>query len=182
MCCRRAHPRSRGENRQGSLFRGPVDWLIPAHAGKTEGVLCHECGKRGSSPLTRGKHLAAWIAGVTPGLIPAHAGKTAGTGRPTRRARAHPRSRGENLRAAWRPSAVSGSSPLTRGKLPQAAGHHAGRGLIPAHAGKTKVEAIRLPSGRAHPRSRGENGVLWVVGSAVRGSSPLTRGKPGPRS
>ena len=31
---------------------------------------------------------------------------------------------------------------------------------------------------RAHPRSRGENTVTVSAGSSLRGSSPLTRGKP----
>ena len=54
--------------------------------------------------------------------------------------------------------------------------------LIPAHAGKTYRMGIYLTTPEAHPRSRGENGVLCVVGSAVRGSSPLTRGKLGAES
>ena len=33
-------------------------------------------------------------------------------------------------------------------------------------------------SGRAHPRSRGENPVCAVIRISCRGSSPLTRGKP----
>ena len=70
-----------------------------------------------------------------------------------------------------------GSSPLTRGK------HQGGRrrrrrmGLIPAHAGKTRLwGGVRLWP-RAHPRSRGENFLLRRLVAARRGSSPLTRGK-----
>ena len=111
-----AHPRSRGENivatpeeavDRGSspLTRGKhdtggesrvINWLIPAHAGKTgeNGCppLCSTAHPRsrgenswglqpptrmqGSSPLTRGKHTARVHRVNDEGLIPAHAGKT----------------------------------------------------------------------------------------------------------
>ena len=71
---------------------------------------------------------------------------------------AHPRSRGEN-------------GPVDFLMLIP-------RGLIPAHAGKTRVTLSRAFRVGAHPRSRGENdrphGAVW----ATTGSSPLTRGKP----
>ena len=133
---RPAHPRSRGENDRvdrlainhvGSspLTRGklvslatldPSRGLIPAHAGKTQGITARphfgtahprsrgENDSRpnafmtpfGSSPLTRGKLGVLVSCLIDPGLIPAHAGKT----RPTRSTptpwTAHPRSRGEN--------------------------------------------------------------------------------------
>ena len=55
--------------------------------------------------------------------------------------RAHPRSRGENLLA--NPSLIigAGSSPLTRGKLVAEARGLGPHGLIPAHAGKTRLTA-----------------------------------------
>ena len=49
--------------------------------------------------------------------------------------------------------------------------------LIPAHAGKTSDRAVRALGVAAHPRSRGENAVGYVVKSYADGSSPLTRGK-----
>ena len=61
-------------------------------------------------------------------------------------------------------------------------------GLIPAHAGKTLVYWAAHQMGRAHPRSRGENGSSSGDRRAAQGSSPLTRGKhdaqacpPGPQ-
>ena len=73
----RAHPRSRGENDPQQPHREP-----------------HE----GSSPLTRGKQAAIGRRCAQRGLIPAHAGKT-GLHYTSRTVyRAHPRSRGENLR------------------------------------------------------------------------------------
>ena len=70
---------------------------------------------------------------------------------------AHPRSRGENLRAA----------------LP----HVARKRLIPAHAGKTLISFFEVRGAWAHPRSRGENEVPATTGLTLGGSSPLTRGK-----
>ena len=50
-------------------------------------------------------------------------------------------------------------------------------GLIPAHAGKTGESAALGNERRAHPRSRGENGLLILIALVGLGSSPLTRGK-----
>ena len=55
--------------------------------------------------------------------------------------------------------------------------NRAGAGLIPAHAGKTVSTTVCSKSGRAHPRSRGENGSRVRPLPCVPGSSPLTRGK-----
>ena len=72
-----AHPRSRGENTHAACARVVID---------------------GSSPLTRGKRLAAGGSLVCVGLIPAHAGKTGGYVLDYPYGGAHPRSRGENSR------------------------------------------------------------------------------------
>ena len=132
----------------------------------------------GSSPLTRGKPADRALSGKWSGLIPAHAGKTTsartcGSGR-----RAHPRSRGENLPEAVRIVGQEGSSPLTRGKRWGRGCRLRGRGLIPAHAGKTGRAVTSSSPATAHPRSRGENNcALWATRTTT-GSSPLTRGKP----
>ena len=153
----RAHPRSRGENALEGLDASEVE---------------------GSSPLTRGKHAAPHSTREQIGLIPAHAGKTVPCVAATCHLRAHPRSRGENQTHALPERPDAGSSPLTRGKRRQRQVVLYRRGLIPAHAGKTNS----LPRGarrwRAHPRSRGENHPLLQEQDRVRGSSPLTRGKP----
>ena len=69
-----------------------------------------------------------------------------------------------------------GSSPLARGTLGGESflcRHH---GLIPARAGNTpEGRSVREVSG-AHPRSRGEHPVRWVLLSRLMGSSPLARG------
>ena len=110
------------------------------------------------------------------GLIPAHAGKTARSRSRCPRIAAHPRSRGENLEPPPS-SGHSGSSPLTRGKQDDRDAVSRREGLIPAHAGKTRLPIRRGHTSRAHPRSRGENLNLSVEGVEIGGSSPLTRGK-----
>ena len=112
-----AHPRSRGENNRRSRERAY---------------------RRGSSPLTRGKPAGWQTPAIHTGLIPAHAGKTGGRAARAPPGWAHPRSRGENT---WTPAPLAtcvGSSPLTRGKQNQAFRPHPNKGLIPAHAGKTR--------------------------------------------
>ena len=157
--------------------------LIPAHAGKTAGAPCAGAGRGahprsrgensngeaglmrrlGSSPLTRGKRDALHMRLDAMRLIPAHAGKTPTTPAFSASTTAHPRSRGENDAIQRAPRAPSGSSPLTRGKpggRRRAGGDY---GLIPAHAGKTEAHQLQDMSGRAHPRSRGENSVSALV-------------------
>ena len=77
------------------------------------------------------------------GLIPAHAGKTLSRLVMLLRARAHPRSRGENFEATDKTVDDEGSSPLTRGKLLESRAFDVLSGLIPAHAGKTKSRSSR---------------------------------------
>ena len=197
---RGSSPLTRGKRRE-DLDSNREDGLIPAHAGKTatnrlsqisagahprsrgENTLNLGSGAAfvGSSPLTRGKQEGPARRERPGRLIPAHAGKTS-----RRRCRrspggAHPRSRGENPRVALKTSAISGSSPLTRGKLEMIQERFPESGLIPAHAGKTSRRRAPCRTRGAHPRSRGENAMRALTGALMKGSSPLTRGKP-PRS
>ena len=188
------------------LTRGKLEWgkdgafgdrLIPAHAGKTlsrrarrlrraahprsrgENRFSRQCDvpMSGSSPLTRGKRCAEGERIGIARLIPAHAGKTDRWHHLAGRARAHPRSRGENCLGISAVVIVCGSSPLTRGKLNTAPALARARRLIPAHAGKTRRQNPGSRKSQAHPRSRGENAVGCSLASYYLGSSPLTRGK-----
>ena len=171
--------------------------LIPACAGKTGSPSARPglwaahprvCGEnitqvspvmssKGSSPRVRGKrvHSQKFIKAVR--LIPACAGKT-----PRRRARrrpggAHPRVCGENMSLGRYPHGGPGSSPRVRGKhLPSALPHRPVR-LIPACAGKTRLDAHPSSSRRAHPRVCGENVSPRRAACARTGSSPRVRGK-----
>ena len=154
----RAHPRSRGENAASG-------WALRPWAG--------------SSPLTRGKHVNSELCPHGRGLIPAHAGKTYSQPWPPSHPWAHPRSRGENVGQSQVLDLIGGSSPLTRGKLLRRDYRRHVRGLIPAHAGKTWPRPLSSRARPAHPRSRGENEAMAESMRRTRGSSPLTRGKPG---
>ena len=110
-------------------------------------------------------------------LIPAHAGKTFSRLRWALWRRAHPRSRGENVRLELTRPALRGSSPLTRGKPTRSPTTLKKRGLIPAHAGKTPTDSSLIGLYGAHPRSRGENEAFAALLGSPLGSSPLTRGK-----
>ena len=90
---------------------------------------------------------------------------------------AHPRSRGENQARQGSAALPGGSSPLTRGKRYQLVSSDPHERLIPAHAGKTPCSPRPSRTCSAHPRSRGENAASITFSFAVRGSSPLTRGK-----
>ena len=72
---------------------------------------------------------------------------------------------------------MRGSSPLTRGKPFTYRQARDTSGLIPAHAGKTSDLTTEAWENAAHPRSRGENRLVWSQVVRKLGSSPLTRGK-----
>ena len=150
-------PLTRGKPRDGPRCSS-ARRLIPAHAGKTlrvlesatdraahprsrgenEDYMCDPAFEDGSSPLTRGKLAIATRRSAAVRLIPAHAGKTSSCALSFLTRAAHPRSRGENLSTRRKPQALSGSSPLTRGKPAGSFSPGISRRLIPAHAGKTR--------------------------------------------
>ena len=154
--CRKAHPRSRGENASDAT---------------------NKFADTGSSPLTRGKRVEGGAHLVDVRLIPAHAGKTPWASGSRWPWAAHPRSRGENLTGRQGLGKSWGSSPLTRGKRADELHPVDLVRLIPAHAGKTSLPHRRRISHEAHPRSRGENWIPPRRRSRPSGSSPLTRGK-----
>ena len=189
-------PLTRGKH-LGKLALCVGEGLIPAHAGKTtanqysyNGWEAHPrsrgengaspssaTGCEGSSPLTRGKPGIGRRCPRLSGLIPAHAGKT--PSKPPKKwpPAAHPRSRGENGHLAHPAPHTRGSSPLTRGKPEALADGEIYLRLIPAHAGKTPRLHLSICDWPAHPRSRGENTLIWECCARSGGSSPLTRGK-----
>ena len=153
----RDHPRSRGEYR--TLVR---DGAVTS----------------GSSPLSRGIHAVARWNGMAAGIIPALAGNTRAHHLHRLPGEDHPRSRGEYavyLEQNWY---TQGSSPLSRGILPPQVSHILARRIIPALAGNTPRLMRPRAILRDHPRSRGEYLLLIAGGTALPGSSPLSRGIP----
>ena len=131
----------------------------------------------GSSPRMRGKLSGDGKQRAPRRLIPAHAGKTSFFLTDTPRPTAHPRACGENLVHFVERVHSPGSSPRMRGKPTKGTSRFFFIGLIPAHAGKTAVEAGNPRVTRAHPRACGENGLLCGGLSDGPGSSPRMRGK-----
>ena len=151
-------PLTRGK-RRGCPCGRQIERFIPAHVGKansctgsTGRTWAHphsrkenlKCGclavvVLGSSPLTRRKRHHCRGSMARRGLIPAHAGKTNPLQQPKASARAHPQSHGENLGFNRQSPLIQGSSPLTQGKHLHRHSLVSSRGLIPAHAGKTRL-------------------------------------------
>ena len=71
-----------------------------------------------------------------------------------------------------------GSSPRGRGELGDLPALRDELGLIPAWAGKTKLEGRVFCLRWAHPRVGGENTRAFTGGHEGDGSSPRRRGKP----
>ncbi len=72
-----------------------------------------------------------------------------------------------------------GSSPHARGALERLHSEHLLEGLIPACAGSTVTPPTPMRRGRAHPRMRGEHGIVGALVDTAVGSSPPARGAPG---
>ncbi len=131
---------------------------------------------RGSSPLARGTRLRGCSTLRRVRLIPARAGNTPTTHAEQKPQPAHPRSRGEHIRAGRAPCVSIGSSPLARGTLGYGDAHDPARRLIPARAGNTSKSKPRAFVQSAHPRSRGEHAWVQLKAALALGSSPLARG------
>ena len=169
------HPRSRGEYESVPMAIVPLS---------------------GSSPLSRGIHMARPIVRGSHRIIPALAGNTWMFGHPESKATDHPRSRGEYQSSASAQlcsgdhprsrgeyaGAVAdlcgglGSSPLSRGIRGSRCTSRQPRGIIPALAGNTHVLFSVENAAADHPRSRGEYTCQVRKQNSTSGSSPLSRG------
>ncbi len=187
----------RGRRRRDSLVQHQPG-LTPAFAGKTRKELYQRRGarahprirgedhvpgdinafNRGSPPHSRGRLGVQLHEGPVRGLTPAFAGKTpkprAGPGP----GRAHPRIRGEDLRALDIDGEPWGSPPHSRGRHPRPQDSGTCEGLTPAFAGKTDWRTKGSPLGRAHPRIRGEDSATCASNASFLGSPPHSRGRP----
>ena len=88
----------------------------------------------------------------------------------------HPRSRGVYGGSINTPGTLLGSSPLARGLPTVPPGTSTARRIIPARAGFTSSDLLRIAGTTDHPRSRGVYFGRLRRLRQVRGSSPLARG------
>ena len=154
----------------------PATWDHPRIRGEHPTEDAEQQLKNGSSPHTRGTHLAELHQAVDSRIISAYAGNTTGLRIAISSSSDHPRIRGEH---AFRPDRVEvavGSSPHTRGTLGGSNEQIASIGIIPAYAGNTAWAGGPGCVVWDHPRIRGEHTPTSCSPAPQPGSSPHTRG------
>ena len=134
----------------------------------------------GSSPHTRGTLLACLAGRPVVRFIPAYAGNAlppllAALGRTV-----HPRIRGERPSVRATTNVTNGSSPHTRGTPGRNDWRCTRERFIPAYAGNASGRHRTSAQRTVHPRIRGERPTRPPLGAYSAGSSPHTRGTPGP--
>ena len=159
------------------MVDAPRGWAHPRVCGENSRKCVHLMMLSGSSPRMRGKPGRPSRRRLPKGLIPAYAGKTLANAFGDGTYRAHPRVCGENQGIAQFMPLTWGSSPRMRGKRLGIRTYLTRFRLIPAYAGKTRVNNASTNRVRAHPRVCGENRVFRGVALVVGGSSPRMRGK-----
>ncbi len=170
-----SHPRVHGEH-------GPEQGCAYANAGpppRARGPLAGRHGAalaRGPPPRARGPRLDRRTRDVDRGTTPACAG-TAGAGRVRRSCRwDHPRVCGDHPCYHELLDEPGGPSPRARGPREITAHAGLGTGTTPACAGTTRRGSAAPPSGRDHPRVRGDHRTMaWMCGCQP-GPPPRARG------
>ncbi len=150
----------------------------PRLRGEHPGVRPVTTSLPGSSPPTRGAPMSRHTGGPRTRIIPAYAGSTLESSWRPGPSQDHPRLRGEHLQELVAATCPTGSSPPTRGAPGEARPADPHRRIIPAYAGSTTWRGSGSGSSSDHPRLRGEHVRSTPVASAIRGSSPPTRGAP----
>ena len=136
----------------------------------------NSCGSLGSSPHTRGARLMLSTLNLRQWIIPAYAGSTSSNTASCRRARDHPRIRGEHYLRRHKGEKHAGSSPHTRGARPVGQRPRRDPRIIPAYAGSTRRPESATGCVPDHPRIRGEHVFREIWLCLQSGSSPHTRG------
>jgi len=130
----------------------------------------------GSSPRTRGTDQQKATQQLHRRFIPAHAGNRVACISPPICLPVHPRARGEQAVARKAALTSAGSSPHVRGTVLGQAARRDDRRFIPARAGNSdpgnKIDATWA----VHPRTCGEQKVLYRLCDRFAGSSPHVRG------
>ena len=158
----------------------------PRIRGEHEDKRYADWDRAGSSPHTRGAraHRLLKPSGVC--IIPAYAGSTTSSPTRWRRPKDHPRIRGEHNQPDPFGHWTEGSSPHTRGALPEVARRNGEVGIIPAYAGSTQCAGIRLgersgssPHTRGAPQARLRRGFRAGIIPAYAGSTVTPATAPG---
>ena len=110
-------------------------------------------------------------------ITPAHAGKTGIKFTFDYMCADHPRACGENVKNGIVNKVLNGSPPRMRGKLQCGQSELGGERITPAHAGKTRLWAVKVRSLTDHPRACGENCFINFIVLNRIGSPPRMRGK-----
>ena len=170
--------------------------IIPAHAGLTLQVVRQlidtwdhprACGAHctiifseiryaGSSPRMRGSRKLMEIPLVDHGIIPAHAGLTLIPKHDRLCPWDHPRACGAHSSLKSRRTNTTGSSPRMRGSHLATCQYYIVRGIIPAHAGLTRIDITFNIMDWDHPRACGAHCNAFDLVRIHKGSSPRMRG------
>ncbi len=172
----RDHPRRRGEQLGSAVQRVELGGTIPAGAGSSATRPRGRAGS-GDHPRRRGEQCErSWLLRNGDGTIPAGAGSSRRRSGPRLRQRDHPRRRGEQIDVNGAPVVGPGPSPQARGAAARDRAHPVRPGTIPAGAGSSWRAGTPPPSGRDHPRRRGEQVSTGTESPAALGPSPQARG------
>ena len=143
----------------GSTFmpmpRADMDWDHPRIRGEHGALWTPNRDQPGSSPHTRGAHVAERPPIPPDRIIPAYAGSTYAAHKVAIESGDHPRIRGEHAIERKMMTSAPGSSPHTRGARRRRVGELGLGGIIPAYAGSTSCIALRQfarPGSSPHTR------------------------------
>ena len=170
--------------------------IIPAYVGNTDLTsgeqnstrdhprVCGEhgeidvcmAGNMGSSPRMRGTRQERVERRGRLGIIPAYAGNTRRESTAAQYPEDHPRVCGEHFHSWFGTVHGLGSSPRMRGTRNINPRRTFRMGIIPAYAGNTGRDRIRLHPPRDHPRVCGEHHGAVEPRNCHPGSSPRMRG------
>ena len=124
----------------------------------------------------RGSPCSSIALNTLAGIIPAHAGLTRTAIAASSSARDHPRACGAHFSHSVVAASTRGSSPRMRGSQKRLADGVEAAGIIPAHAGLTRINTSITPQRRDHPRACGAHRYCSPSARFVQGSSPRMRG------
>ena len=134
----------------------------------------------GSSPHTRGTLDGGLPPCLITRFIPAYAGNAPAIAALRTPLPVHPRIRGERISRLKLVALTYGSSPHTRGTPHPGDIHQQRIRFIPAYAGNAMTRMFLWDTTAVHPRIRGERPYTAHASERSAGSSPHTRGTPGP--